>query len=560
MLNKNFWKVLVSLVLGVFLCVVFAACSEGHKHQLQEQAAVAATCTEAGHSEYWVCTGCDKIFSDAEGKNEIDPNTVIIPKTEHAGIEEVQLGIDADEGRGWVYHWYCADCGKYFADIFGDEEMTEDEVFFESIPSVTISLTGKKDGKSAAITQGNVTLQSTYDGIGSVSGTFSTTVTLQNVYPFISYKISCDNYTGSIVFEKGKTSYEAELLYETYKAAGANPGAVDLSHMADADAYVTISNKTDKVALAEMHGIENLGKSYYWEANVKIDAKAFSMWADRIIFVLSDGGTSGDEGLALWMTQATDQIHICRYKASNPEITYGGQGNDQTGADSCKAVTSGLFSESGLNVRVFRNANLMSLFYLNEQGEWSIFYSFNTCEGDAKIALGAMGTTGGGVIFSDIRVEKLTYHATTVSVGDTPAYLEHFTDSDNNCYTVKGDPVTLDDLVMHYSVEDAKDVDLTDNDMTYWMNMLYYEIYHPDGTGAKIIQMPGAVDLISSFTENMQFVSASGNDANAVMLDGTTRAHLKLDGRNPLPILKLPSATMQSILPFGWAHLRSISV
>ena len=40
-------------------------------HNLTHHAAVAATCTENGTEEYWSCKDCEKLFSDADGKNEI---------------------------------------------------------------------------------------------------------------------------------------------------------------------------------------------------------------------------------------------------------------------------------------------------------------------------------------------------------------------------------------------------------------------------------------------------------------------------------------------------------
>ena len=35
-------------------------------------AAVAATCTTAGNSAYWYCSGCEKYFSDEAGTKEIE--------------------------------------------------------------------------------------------------------------------------------------------------------------------------------------------------------------------------------------------------------------------------------------------------------------------------------------------------------------------------------------------------------------------------------------------------------------------------------------------------------
>ena len=150
-------------------------------HKPVEVAAKEATCTEDGWSAHYECAnGCGTYFSDASGTAVIDKDDVVIVKLEHRDIEEVQTDIDAQEGRGWIYHWYCPDCGKYFADSFGDEELSEDEVFFEKIDSVTVTLTGKKAGQISPITAGTATL-SGVDYSVNVSGTVETTLTLADV-------------------------------------------------------------------------------------------------------------------------------------------------------------------------------------------------------------------------------------------------------------------------------------------------------------------------------------------------------------------------------------------
>ena len=77
-------------------------------HTLTKTGAKAATCTEAGNAEYWTCSVCKKLFSDSEGKNEITAASVVIPATGHT----------ADDS-GWnsngTNHWHvCATCKEKF--------------------------------------------------------------------------------------------------------------------------------------------------------------------------------------------------------------------------------------------------------------------------------------------------------------------------------------------------------------------------------------------------------------------------------------------------------------
>lgn len=63
-------KVLALTLLLAMLCTFISCGEEEHKHSPVQVAAVSATCTESGNSEYYSCTGCGKLFSDAECLNE----------------------------------------------------------------------------------------------------------------------------------------------------------------------------------------------------------------------------------------------------------------------------------------------------------------------------------------------------------------------------------------------------------------------------------------------------------------------------------------------------------
>ena len=77
-------------------------------HTLTKTDAKAATCTEAGNAEYWTCSVCKKLFSDSEGKNEITAASVVIPATGHTADATGWHGDDTD-------HWHvCATCSAEF--------------------------------------------------------------------------------------------------------------------------------------------------------------------------------------------------------------------------------------------------------------------------------------------------------------------------------------------------------------------------------------------------------------------------------------------------------------
>lgn len=76
---------------GVATCTALAYCSicgneygDLVSHNLTKTETQAATCTEEGNTEYWYCETCKKYFSDSEGKNEIAPESTVIPAIGHS--------------------------------------------------------------------------------------------------------------------------------------------------------------------------------------------------------------------------------------------------------------------------------------------------------------------------------------------------------------------------------------------------------------------------------------------------------------------------------------------
>lgn len=53
-------------------------------HNLTKTEAQAATCAKEGNKEYWYCETCKKYFCDSEGKNEITPESTVIPAAGHS--------------------------------------------------------------------------------------------------------------------------------------------------------------------------------------------------------------------------------------------------------------------------------------------------------------------------------------------------------------------------------------------------------------------------------------------------------------------------------------------
>ncbi|MBQ6171099.1 MAG: hypothetical protein IJK34_00530 [Clostridia bacterium] len=79
-----------------------------HVHDLNHIAANKATCDQPGNKEYWVCSTCNRHFSDAQGSNEINANDVIIAPADHQWGEwvvtrEAKAGEKGEETRTCIY-------------------------------------------------------------------------------------------------------------------------------------------------------------------------------------------------------------------------------------------------------------------------------------------------------------------------------------------------------------------------------------------------------------------------------------------------------------------------
>ncbi len=117
-------KLLASLIL---LIAIFAASScnkdipddDVHTHTLTHNPAVAATCTSDGNAEHWICSTCNKAFSDADATSEA--STVVIPK--HGLIYNAKID-ETCVSEGSLEFWHCNICNKNFDDENATNEIS----------------------------------------------------------------------------------------------------------------------------------------------------------------------------------------------------------------------------------------------------------------------------------------------------------------------------------------------------------------------------------------------------------------------------------------------------
>ena len=113
----------VSAVAGIAL----AGCNgcNKHTHDLTEVEAVAATCTEDGNHAYWVCSGCDLIFADGEGKTETTAEDVAESKLGHDLSKHVEAEAATCTKPGNIEYWECSRGDGKFKDAQGMQAVTD---------------------------------------------------------------------------------------------------------------------------------------------------------------------------------------------------------------------------------------------------------------------------------------------------------------------------------------------------------------------------------------------------------------------------------------------------
>ena len=97
-------------------------------HALEKTEAKAATCTEAGNTEYWTCSECKKLFSDDKGTTETTAEATVVAAKGHA-LEKTEAKAATCTEEGNIQYWTCSECGKIFSDEAGETEINlEDTV------------------------------------------------------------------------------------------------------------------------------------------------------------------------------------------------------------------------------------------------------------------------------------------------------------------------------------------------------------------------------------------------------------------------------------------------
>lgn len=93
--------------------------------------AVAATCTETGIKDHYVCIDCGKYFEDAKATKELSEEELVIPAHGH-DLELVEAVEPTEATNGSQAFYVCNRCGNWYKDADATEEIENmDDIILE---------------------------------------------------------------------------------------------------------------------------------------------------------------------------------------------------------------------------------------------------------------------------------------------------------------------------------------------------------------------------------------------------------------------------------------------
>ena len=95
-----------------------------HKNMDEIAAKEPTNCAEAGNIEYWYCHDCNKYYSDWLCLDEIALEDTVVTGGGTHSLEVTPEVKSTCTVAGNIEYWHCTECGKYFADADGNEEIT----------------------------------------------------------------------------------------------------------------------------------------------------------------------------------------------------------------------------------------------------------------------------------------------------------------------------------------------------------------------------------------------------------------------------------------------------
>ena len=164
-------------------------------HKFTHVGAKEATVYSEGNIEYWYCSTCGKYYADAAGTSEITKAQTVLPKSEHKlTLIPEKKPTTTEEGN--IAYYSCSHCGKLFTDAEAKNEISPESVRIAKLKSIegasvsglsTVAWSGAEMKPAVTVKLGTTVLKNgtdyevTYSNNSSV-GTALVTITGKGEY------------------------------------------------------------------------------------------------------------------------------------------------------------------------------------------------------------------------------------------------------------------------------------------------------------------------------------------------------------------------------------------
>ena len=192
-----------------------------HVHALSRVSECQPTCEAEGNITYWTCD-CGAFFLDETGTEEVTEADVKVAKKAHVltkveGIEPTRIS------NGVMEHWICSSCDGYFSDAEGTEKITQaDTVLFSvmSIPDFVVEVPVGRDPVVLQLTDTQIidAAQARPGRTGADYNFWATDQVEERCYDYVTETIEAANpdliiLTGDIVYGEFDDSGTALLSF-----------------------------------------------------------------------------------------------------------------------------------------------------------------------------------------------------------------------------------------------------------------------------------------------------------------------------------------------------------
>ena len=423
-------------------------------HNMTEHAAKDATCTADGNIAYWSCDRCDKNFSDKDGSKEVA--SVVIPAGHD--IDWVDLVEPTTSSEGMLAHYECSVCKTCFEDANGDKEIE------------------KADLTLAKLVEQAVTIKvEVYDTAGSKVaspdyGAISKQLTLKGAYSSNRYEAIEVKADGTLALDKIIVGdYEVDLYgYARSTFTVEKDNAAPTLKLQETIAYGSNDKVTveDKTASVTVKGAVSDYQSSMWSGSAELILSDELKESEGVIleFNVRNVTNSQASGNDEWASQRIAVQMAKGYKGflfflpngeanifDMTDSSIRDEGKDRFGENGKTYAWIGALmrGDDGVNMRVVRTDDIVTLFVQNEDAEWVKIGAVECADAETDIILHGCGVEWK---FSSIAVDALEFVAEKEATAAEHGNLAYYTDGTNYWFE-DGTPTTLEGTYVYLPVD-----------------------------------------------------------------------------------------------------------